>query len=218
MPLLPEELLAPAASVPGRPARPGPAAGRPARAQLLAPAAGRGAVGRAARGAAGQRHRAVHHQRAAQAADAAHARARQAHRQRVGGGGAVLPQLQDHPASAHQHGQGRAEHDDAHLGGRLPRRRHPHEQRRHRLGDRRGPGARSPRARPASSASIRRWTSSTARRASSTRSSTASTPASTSGASSSRTATRRWSSLRKVVPAGCARVSPSWSGPTRPAA
>ena len=40
--------------------------------------------------------------------------ARQAHRQRVGGGGAVLPQLQDHPASAHEHGEGGAQHDDAH--------------------------------------------------------------------------------------------------------
>ncbi len=47
-------------------------------------------------------------------------RARQAHRQRLGGGRAVLPQLQDDPASAHQHGQGRAEHDDAHGGGGLP--------------------------------------------------------------------------------------------------
>ena len=52
--------------------------------------------------------------------------------------------LQDHAPPAHEHGEGRAQHDDAHLGGRLPRRRHPHEQRRHRLGDRRGPGSRSP--------------------------------------------------------------------------
>ena len=52
---------------------------------------------------------------------AAHARARQAHRQRVGGRRAVLPPLQDHAASAHEHGQGRAEHDDAHLRRRLPR-------------------------------------------------------------------------------------------------
>ena len=101
------------------------------------------------------------------------ARARQAHRQRVGGGGAVLPAVQDHAAPAHQHGQGRAQHDDAHLGGRLPRRRHPHEQRRHRLGDRRGPASRSPRARRRSTASTRRSTSSTAPPASSTRSSTA---------------------------------------------
>ena len=95
--------------------------------------------GGAARGAARQRGRAVRPQRAAEAADAAHARARQAHRQRVGGGGAVLPALQDDAASAHEHGQGGAEHDDAHLRRRLPRRRDPHEQRRHRLGDRRGP-------------------------------------------------------------------------------
>ena len=140
VPLLPEELRGAEGPLPRRPARPGPAAGRPARAQLVAAAARRGAVGRAARGAARQRHRAVHPQRAAQAADAAHARARQAHRQRLGDRGAVLPQLQDHAASAHQHGQGRAQHDDAHLGRRLPQRRHPHEQRGHRLGDGRGPG------------------------------------------------------------------------------
>ena len=71
----------------------------------------------------------------------AHARARQAHRQRLGGGGAVLPAVQDDPAPAHQHGQGGAQHDDAHLGHRLRTRRHPHEQRRHRLGHRRGPAA-----------------------------------------------------------------------------
>ena len=129
------------------------------------------------------------------------ARARQAHRQRLGGRGAVLPALQDDPAPAHEHGEGRAEHDDAHLGGRLPRRRHPHEQRRHRLGHRRGPGARSPRARPRSTASTRRSTSSTAPRASSIRSSPASTPASTSGASSSRT-TARPTGSRRHQPAG----------------
>ena len=50
----------------------------------------------------------------------------------------VLPQLQDHETSSYEHGQGRPQHDDAHLGNRLPQRRHPHEQRRHRLGDRRG--------------------------------------------------------------------------------
>ena len=64
----------------------------------------------------------------------AHAGARQAHRQRVGGGGAVLSKLQDDPPSAHEHGEGGAEHDDAHGGDRLPQRRHPHEQRRHRAG------------------------------------------------------------------------------------
>ena len=60
--------------------------------------------------------------------------ASQAHRQRVGRGGAVLPAVQDDPAPAHQHGQGGAEHDDPDLGDRLPRVRHPHEQRRHRAG------------------------------------------------------------------------------------
>ena len=32
----------------------------------------------------------------------------------VGGGRAVLPAVQDHEAPAHEHGQGRAQHDDAH--------------------------------------------------------------------------------------------------------
>ena len=127
----------------------------------------RGADGRAARDPAGQRGRAVRAERAAQAADAAHARARQARRQRVGGGGAVLPAVQDHEAPAHEHGQGRAQHDDAHQRGRVPRRRHPHEQRRHRLGQRRGPASTSPSARPPSTASTRRSTSSTAPPASS---------------------------------------------------
>ena len=62
-------------------------------------------------------------------------------------------------------------------------RRHPHEQRGHRLGDRRGSGRDRRRARRPSTASIRRSTSSTARRASSIRSSTASTPADMCGAS-----------------------------------
>ena len=139
----------------------------------MATPARRGVVGRAARDATRERGRAVRAQRPAEAADAAHARARQAHRQRVGGRGAVLPTLQDHAAPAHQHGEGRAEHDDAHVGDRLPRRRHPHEQRRHRLGQRRGPGARSRSRRPPSMASTRRSTSSTVPPGSSTRSSTA---------------------------------------------
>ncbi len=58
------------------------------------------------------------------------------------------------------------------VGGRLPRRRHPHEQRRHRLGDRRGSRGDRRAQDCASSASIRRSTSSTAPRASSIRSST----------------------------------------------
>jgi hypothetical protein len=60
-------------------------------------------------------------------ADDADARARQAHRERVGRGRAVLSAVQDHAAPAHQHGQGRTEHDDAHRGHRLPRGWHPHE-------------------------------------------------------------------------------------------
>ncbi len=100
--------------LPGRPPRPGPAAGRSARPELVAADAGRGADRRAARDATGERGRAVRAERAAQAADAAHARARQARRERVGGRGAVLPAVQDHEAPAHEHGQGRAQHDDAH--------------------------------------------------------------------------------------------------------
>ena len=78
-------------SVSRRQTRSGPAADRPARPELVAAAAPRGVVRGAARGAAGERGRALHHQRAPQAADAPHARARQAHRQRVGRGRAVLP-------------------------------------------------------------------------------------------------------------------------------
>ena len=85
--------------VPRGPARPGPAAGRPARPQLVAAHAGRGVVGRAARDPARQRRRPVRAERPAQAADAAHARPRQAHRQRVGGRGPVLPAAQDRPGT-----------------------------------------------------------------------------------------------------------------------
>ena len=147
-------------------------------------AAGGGVLGRTARSAAGECGRAVRPQRPAEAADAAHARPRQAHRQRVGGRRAVLSQLQDDPASAHEHGEGGAEHDDAHVGHRLSARRHPHEQRGHRLGDRRGSGGDRQRGRPPSTGFIRRSTSSMAPPESSIRSSTASTPALTCGDSS----------------------------------
>jgi hypothetical protein len=83
---------------------------------------------------------AVHPERAPEAADAAHAGARQAHRQRVRGRRPVLPQIQDNPPSAHQHGESCTEHDDANIRRGIPRQRHPHEQRRHRLGNRRGSG------------------------------------------------------------------------------
>ena len=112
--LLPEEVGRPGASLPRGAPRPGPAAGRPPRPQLVAVPARRGVDGRAARDAARQRRRAVRPQRAPEAAAAAHGRPRQAHRQRVGGRGAVLPALQDHPPPAHEHGEGGAEHDDAH--------------------------------------------------------------------------------------------------------
>ena len=42
--------------------------------------------------------------------------ARRARRQRVGDGGPVLPAVEDRQASAHEHGEGRAQHDDAHVG------------------------------------------------------------------------------------------------------
>ena len=86
-----------------------------------------------------QRDGAVPVQRATEAADAAHRRARQAHRECLSRRRTVLPRFQDHAASAHQHGEGGAEHDDAHGGHRLCQRWHSHEQRRYRLGDRRGP-------------------------------------------------------------------------------
>ena len=101
----------------------------------------RGVHGRAARGAARQRRRAVRAQRAAEAAaccarPSATSTSSTCRRWRGSSTGASR-----RPAPAHEHGEGGAEHDDAHLGHRLPRRRHPHEQRRHRLGDRRGSGS-----------------------------------------------------------------------------
>jgi NAD(P)-dependent dehydrogenase (short-subunit alcohol dehydrogenase family) len=90
------------------------------------------------------------------------------------------------PAPAHQHGQGRAQHDDAHLGGGLRADGiHMNSVDTGWVTDE-DPVHIAARKRPRS-ASIRRWTSSTAPRASSIRSSTASTPARTCGASSSRT-------------------------------
>ena len=136
--LLPEELAAQRACSPG-PAGSGFAAGGFARAQFLADDDGRSPGGGTARGPACQRHRALPPQRPAQAAAPARPLARQTHRQRLRRGGAVLPQIQDHAPSPHQHGQGGAEHDDPHRRRRLPRRRHPHERRGHGLGDRRGP-------------------------------------------------------------------------------
>ena len=99
-------------------------------------------------------------------------------------GRAVLPHRQDDQASAYEHGQGGAEHDDAHRRDGLLQRRHPHEQRRHWVGDRRGSNrdrdAQDCRAAFPSTARHRR------RRApaSSRRSSRGSTPAHTCGASS----------------------------------
>ena len=94
-------------------------------------------------------------------------------------------------APAHQHGQGGAQHDDAHR-----RAADYHADGIHMNSVDTGwvsdedPRRTSPSARPRSTASTRRSTSSTAPPASSIRSSPASTPASTSGASSSRTTGR----------------------------
>ena len=119
VPLLAEDSSRQEHLFPARPARSGSAAGRSARAQLVAPAAGRGAVRRAARGATGQRGRAVHLNARLKPLMLRTPGARQAHRQRVGDGRPVLPALQDDTPSAHEHGEGRAQHDDPHLGGRL---------------------------------------------------------------------------------------------------
>ena len=147
VPLLAEDLERGDHLYPAGPPRPGSAAGRPARLQQLADDARRGPDRRAARGPPRQRGRAVRAQRAAPAAARRGPDARRARRQRLGDGGPVLPPLEDRQAPAHQHGEGRAQHDDAHLGDRLRARRHPHEQRRHRLGHRRGSGRATPRAR-----------------------------------------------------------------------
>lgn len=64
-------------------------------------------------------------------------------RQRVRDGGPVLPPLQGSRPPAHEHGQGRAQHDDPHERRRDVRDRpHPHDGRRHRLDHRRAPARR----------------------------------------------------------------------------
>ena len=102
--------------VPRRRARRGPAAGRPARAQHLAADPGRGGDAGDARGAPHQRGGALHPVQQAEAAHGARPHRGQAHRERLRDGGDLLPRHQDRPPSPHQHGQGRAQHDDAHLG------------------------------------------------------------------------------------------------------
>ena len=54
--------------------------------------------------------------------------------------GSILSKHQDRQASAHQHGESGAQHDDAHQRAGLCQRRHPHERGRHRMGDGRRPG------------------------------------------------------------------------------
>ena len=73
LPLLPEDLLVPRASVSRRSSGPGSAADRFTHAKLLAAADGGGLAGGVAGSPFDQRHRAVHHQRAAEAVNAAHA-------------------------------------------------------------------------------------------------------------------------------------------------
>ena len=154
-----------------RAGRCGSAAGRSACHEQLASHAEPGAVAGDARGAARERGGAVHPVQQAQAADAAASDRREAHRQRVGGGGSVLAPHEDRQAPAHEHGEGRAQHDDADERARLRGRRHLHERRRHGLGDRRGSRRARRRASRRCTISSRRSTSSTARRASATRSS-----------------------------------------------
>ena len=107
--------------------------------ELLAAHARRGHDAGDDRGPARERGGALHPVRAAQAADAAHAGPRQARRERLGDGGRLLARHQDRPPPAHEHGQGGAQHADAHRRPRLREGRHPHERRRHRLDHRRGP-------------------------------------------------------------------------------
>ncbi len=66
-----------------------------------------------------QRHRALHAQRALKPLMLRTTGAAQACGERQRDGGAVLSQHQDRQASAHQHGEGRAQHDDAHLARRI---------------------------------------------------------------------------------------------------
>ena len=117
-PLLPEEKMeAQSHLFPGGQAGPGFAAGGPAGAELVAADAGGGEFGGAVGDAAGERGGAVCIECAVEGIDDADAGAGQAHRQRVGGGGAVLPEVQDDAAPAHEHGEGGVEHDDADVGG-----------------------------------------------------------------------------------------------------
>ena len=170
---------------PRGPARPGSAAGRPARAQLVAPAARRSADRGAARGAARQRRRAVRPQRAPQAADAAHrpsATSTSSTSRRWRGSSTAYQKTTRHPhtnmAKAALNMMTRTSAAD------YFQRRHPHEQRGHRLGDRRGSGgdrgAQDGRAPLPSAARHRRWRGADRR----SRSCPGSTRASTCGGSS----------------------------------
>ncbi|WP_278255327.1 hypothetical protein [Nocardioides convexus] len=142
-----------------------------------------------ARGAVLQLDRALPHQLPAPARAARGGPERRApglRRQRLGDGGSVLPPLQGRRAPAHQHGQGRAQHDDPHLlGGDVRDRQDPDDRRRHRLDHRRAPAPREACGSPPR-AGTHRSTWSTAPPGSTTRS-CAARRARTSTAASSRT-------------------------------
>src|SRR6202044_2613386 len=87
-------------AVPGGGAGPGSPADRSAAGELLADDASGGADGGAPGGAPRERDRAVRAVGSAEAGDAAEPRSGQAHRESVGGGGAVLPRSQDGQAPA----------------------------------------------------------------------------------------------------------------------
>ena len=128
----------------GAPRRQRPA-DRPADDQLVAAETGRRLDARARRGVCDQHARPVSDQRAAAAAARRHRAAlrrgggRGVRRQRLGDGGQVLP-AQDGEPPAHEHGEGGAQHDDAHVGARARvEAADLHDRRRHRLDQRREP-------------------------------------------------------------------------------
>ena len=93
--------------------------------QQLDPGRRRGRPAGAARGAAVQLDGAVHPDQPAARRPRGITCPPQVHRQRVGHGRPVLEALQGPWASAHEHGQGRAQHADPHQRRRAARRRHP---------------------------------------------------------------------------------------------
>ena len=80
-------------------------------------------------------HRPIHSLQQAETAAGPRPHGREAHRQRERDGGISAPH-EDRQAPAYEHGEGVAQHDDAHFGARLRRGRHLHERGRHGVGDR----------------------------------------------------------------------------------